>query len=122
MHDLDWLGGLRSGWIPGKFPRPDNRRRTMVTQLADIDWSAILSGPFHPSPPNWSDQVLYFLLVDRFSDGKEDGYHDVKGDVVAGETARYMPADAGNAIDTENRAAQWRDAGGTWVGGTIDGV
>src|SRR3989304_2087591 len=26
---------------------------------------------FHPSPADWRDEVLYFLLVDRFSDGGE---------------------------------------------------
>ena len=26
---------------------------------------------FHPSPGDWRDEVLYFLLVDRFSDGQE---------------------------------------------------
>ena len=30
-------------------------------------------GPVHPSPDDWADQVLYFLLPDRFSDGNEDG-------------------------------------------------
>ncbi len=28
---------------------------------------------YHPSPVDWRDEVLYFLLVDRFSDGREDG-------------------------------------------------
>lgn len=28
---------------------------------------------YHPSPVDWRDEVLYFLLVDRFSDGKENG-------------------------------------------------
>jgi hypothetical protein len=26
---------------------------------------------YHPSPENWQDEVVYFLLVDRFSDGAE---------------------------------------------------
>ena len=26
---------------------------------------------YHPSPADWRDEVLYFLLVDRFSDGNE---------------------------------------------------
>ncbi len=26
---------------------------------------------YHPSPVDWRDEVLYFLLVDRFSDGRE---------------------------------------------------
>ena len=27
--------------------------------------------PYHPSPADWRDEALYFLLVDRFSDGQE---------------------------------------------------
>ena len=27
---------------------------------------------YFPSPVDWRDQVLYFLLVDRFSDGREE--------------------------------------------------
>jgi hypothetical protein len=27
---------------------------------------------YHPSPVDWRDEVLYFILVDRFSDGKEN--------------------------------------------------
>src|SRR4051794_15521740 len=27
---------------------------------------------FFPSPADWRDQVIYFLLPDRFSDGQED--------------------------------------------------
>ena len=26
---------------------------------------------FHPSPGDWRDEILYFLLVDRFSDARE---------------------------------------------------
>ncbi|RMD71296.1 MAG: hypothetical protein D6819_02050, partial [Gammaproteobacteria bacterium] len=26
---------------------------------------------YYPSPVSWRDEVLYFLLVDRFSDGRE---------------------------------------------------
>ncbi len=29
-------------------------------------------GYVHPSPRDWRDQSLYFLLPDRFSDGRED--------------------------------------------------
>jgi glycosidase len=94
----------------------------MVTRLDDIDWPSILNRPFHPSPTNWSDEVLYFLLVDRFSDGKEDGYRDVNGAVVAGETPPYGPTDFGNAVGNDDVAAKWRSAGGTWTGGTIAGI
>ena len=29
---------------------------------------------FHPSPTCWEDEVLYFLMLDRFSDGRERGF------------------------------------------------
>lgn len=28
---------------------------------------------YHPSPADWRDEVLYFLLPDRFSDAQEGG-------------------------------------------------
>lgn len=32
---------------------------------------------YSPSPVAWEDQVIYFLLLDRFSDGNESGYRDL---------------------------------------------
>jgi len=94
----------------------------MIERLRDIDWQTATVGPFHPSPVSWADQVLYFLLVDRFSDGKERGYRDVNGQPVTGATPAFTSGDEGNAVGTEADAAAWRDAGGRWVGGTLDGV
>jgi len=42
-------------------PRPD--------ELASVDLPRRLH--YHPSPDSWQDEVVYFLLVDRFSDGAE---------------------------------------------------
>ena len=42
-------------------PRPD--------ELARVDLPRRLH--YHPSPDSWQDEVVYFLLVDRFSDGAE---------------------------------------------------
>ena len=45
--------------------------------LLDLDFTSLTRRTFTPSPAAWEDQVLYFLLLDRFSDGKEkDGYRD----------------------------------------------
>src|SRR5205823_1202180 len=78
---------------------------------------------FFPSPTAWEDQVLYFLLVDRFSDGNEKGYRDLNGNVVStGPTPLFRPADALNAVQNEADAARWRAAGGRYVGGTLAGV
>lgn len=43
--------------------------------LADIDWTALTLRTYIPSPA-WKDQLLYFLMLDRFSDGQETGFRD----------------------------------------------
>ncbi len=90
--------------------------------IADVDWSALLTGPFTPSPVAWSEQVLYFLLVDRFSDGQESGCRDLAGAPLPGTTPLLTDADRGNAIRTDADAADWRAAGARFVGGTLAGV
>jgi glycosidase len=75
-----------------------------------------------PSPSAWEDEVIYFLLVDRFSDGAEDGFLDATGAPVPGRTPPYRPSDNGTAVATAPGAARWRDAGQSWVGGTLRGA
>ncbi|MDP5181566.1 alpha-amylase family glycosyl hydrolase [Blastococcus sp. BMG 814] len=94
----------------------------MTARIDDLDWTAFRDRRFHPSPSSWADQVLYFLLVDRFSDGREDGYRDIDGNAVPGTTPMLSAADDGNAVGTAGDAAAWRAAGGSWVGGTLEGV
>jgi glycosidase len=93
-----------------------------TARLTDLDWAAALSRPHHPSPSSWADQVLYFFLVDRFSDGREDGVLDAGGHRADGETPLFTPADAGNAVGTAAEAAAWREAGVRWNGGTLGGA
>ena len=52
--------------------------------LADIDFASLTQQAFHPSPAAWEDQVFYFFLIDRFSDGKERDFIDNAGLPVAG--------------------------------------
>jgi glycosidase len=95
----------------------------METRLSEIDFQALCRRQFLPSPEAWEDEVFYFLLLDRFSDGKEIGFRNNDGKVVStGSTALFQPADNGNAITSEALAAEWRDAGGQWVGGTLQGL
>ena len=92
-------------------------------RLADLDFAALTDRQFHPSPAAWEDQVLYFLLLDRFSDGNERGYRDNDGNVIAGGvTPLFQPADANNATATDADAAQWRAAGARFTGGTLKGL
>jgi len=92
--------------------------------LAQIDWSDLTQQhTYHPSPAAWEDHVLYFLLVDRFSDGREAGGHRTNaGKRISARAVRSTPLfnaknDAGNA----DRDA-WLEAGRSWCGGTLAGA
>ena len=47
--------------------------RNIEKSLLDLDFASLTRRTFTPSPAAWEDQVLYFLLLDRFSDGNEKG-------------------------------------------------
>src|SRR3974377_492880 len=87
--------------------------------LLDLDFASLARRTFTPSPAAWEDQVLYFLLLDRFSDGKEQGgYRDIHGrPVTTGSTPLYRPEGPSHV----GYAAGLR-AGGGWQGGTLRGL
>jgi glycosidase len=66
---------------------------------------------FFPSPPDWRDEVLYFLLPDRFSDGGEAGRPLLdRGNLAAARPASF-------------RFDRWAQGGGErWQGGTLRGI
>src|SRR5208337_2420284 len=87
--------------------------------LLDIDFAALTARKFNPSPAAWEDEVLYFLLVDRFSDGNErGGYHDNSGNPVSSGSTPLYTANDTTRVDYE----EWLRTGGTWQGGTIKGL
>jgi len=66
---------------------------------------------FFPSPADWRDEILYFLLPDRFSDGAEVGRPLLDRNNLPGA----RPADF--------RFDRWAEGGGDrWQGGTIQGI
>jgi glycosidase len=71
---------------------------------------------FHPSPADWRDEVLYFLLVDRFSDAKEDSRPLLD--------RRNRAAVRPNGHDGQSwRWDRWAESGAfRWQGGTLKGV
>src|SRR5215471_17024994 len=95
------------------------RSTEIEKSLLDIDFASLRQRTFTPSPAAWEDQVLYFLLVDRFSDGNErGGYRDNNGNPVqSGNTPLYTENDT-DRVNYED----WLGAGGTWQGGTIKGL
>ena len=94
------------------------------SRIADIDFAALMARAFFPSPTHWEDEVLYFLMLDRFSDAKETNVLDNDGFLVTrpGGTPMFEPGDEGNAIGTPADALSWREAGSRFVGGTLLGL
>ncbi len=87
--------------------------------LLELDFGSLARRAFTPSPAAWEDQVLYFLLLDRFSDGNEkNGYRDNEDrPVESGSTPLCQPGEKGRTdYDV------WLSAGKGWQGGTIAGL
>jgi glycosidase len=107
------------------FPRRPGM--PVEARIADIDLAALSAGrTYHPSPTAWEDEILYFLMLDRFSDGRERDYLSNDGTAVAASVVATTPvftdADRDNATSTEADAALWRNAGSGWCGGTLKGL
>lgn len=91
-----------------------------MKSIAEINLNKLTENKtFHPSPDLWEKQVLYFLMLDRFSDGKEKLYKDNEGNTVKdGETPPYNPES-----DYENDTSDKRDEAGLgWNGGNLKGL
>src|SRR6185312_1635791 len=69
---------------------------------------------YTPSPADWRDEVLYFLLPDRFSDGKEERRE------LLTQTRRAALCATPARPDIDWRA--WAASGARWQGGTIAGI
>jgi glycosidase len=94
-----------------------------LRRASEIDFRALVNRTFHPSPTAWEDEVLYFLMLDRFSDGFETQYLDNDGaPVTTGTTPPLRREERGNAVTGEESAREWREAGARWCGGTLNGL
>jgi len=71
---------------------------------------------YYPSPADWRDEVLYFLLADRFSDGQESNRPLLDRSNRA--AARPRGSDGQNW-----RWDRWAESGAfRWQGGTLKGI
>jgi glycosidase len=77
-----------------------------VTSLADVDLTP--AAEVHPSPADWADQLLYFLLPDRFSDGQETDRPLFERD----NPDKFRP----------QSIADWMKSACCYQGGTIHGI
>jgi hypothetical protein len=87
--------------------------------IAEIDFAGLTKRQYTPSPDCWADQVLYFLMVDRFSDGEEKGgYGDANGQpVTTGATPLATSDDIGSVP-----YGPWLGEAAGWQGGTLKGL
>lgn len=91
--------------------------------LSEIDFKSLCNKKFHASPDNWEDQVLYFLMLDRFSDGKEDNYLDNDEKLVKnGKTPLLTDKIKENALLNDASRKQWDNYGTKWNGGNLKGL
>lgn len=98
--------------------------REIEKNLSDINFKELTSKTnYNPSPVAWEDEVLYFLMLDRFSDGNENEYIDNNGqNVINGTTPLYRDSDNSNAISNDADKTKWMQYGERWNGGTINGL
>lgn len=96
----------------------------MERRISDIDFTSLTHNKsFHPSPCAWEDEVLYFLMLDRFSDNNEKGYRDNNGKIVkSGATPKYTPKDRYNGVQTQADRENWQNSGEIFVGGNLKGL
>jgi glycosidase len=82
-------------------PRPSSVREVLLPRRER----------YYPSPSDWRDEVLYFLLPDRFSDGREDSRPPLdRTNLAAARPATF-------------RFDRWSESGGgRYQGGTIKGI
>jgi glycosidase len=69
---------------------------------------------YFPSPIDWRDEVLYFLLPDRFSDGNEKKRKLLTRSEIEELRKEYIREDIDIAL--------WGKSGKNWQGGTINGI
>jgi glycosidase len=69
---------------------------------------------YTPSPVDWRDEVLYFLLPDRFSDGREN----TRSVLTRQRIIELRQSTSRPDINWR----EWADSGRRWQGGTLAGI
>jgi len=81
-----------------------------VKRKADFDLDDIIANKeYFPSPDHWEEQILYFLMADRFSTGEEKELYNPDNDYE-------------NAVQDQKSRQRWEEYGDRWNGGTLKGI
>ncbi len=82
-----------------------------IRSIQELDLS--VERELYPSPPDWRDEIIYFLLVDRFNDGVERPlYNGVRG-VVPDRPDAGVPFQGGTLKGVTERLSYVRTLGAT---------
>ncbi len=71
------LGGISSGKPISQLQNVDE-----LTSISELEFEP--KGDVHPSPSDWRDIIIYFLLIDRFDNGRSDIHPFVSADCSKG--------------------------------------
>ncbi len=96
-----------------------------MNTISDIHLPDISRGrKYTPSPQNWEELIIYFLLADRFSDGNEQGYIDAGGrEVSSGNIPPYSaPEDFDMILKDKVLEETWYAFSEKRNGGTLQGI
>src|SRR5262245_50376230 len=92
----------------------DGGRPETLAAVRTLLGRAVTEGGYTRSPVDWRDEVLYFLLPDRFSDGRESSRP-----LLTRERIRSL-RQAPSRPDINWR--EWSSSGRAWQGGTLAGI
>jgi glycosidase len=112
---------------------PPLRRAALafLTAAVPLAWAAGPALKLHLPSPDWRDQVIYFVVTDRFADGDPSNNDQGAGEFKAGDRSRYNGGDLAGLVQqlpyvrglgatalwiTPPVANQWLDPSGSYAG------
>lgn len=103
---------------------PATGDQQLLQSIAEIPWEELIKNrSYFPSPHRWDDELIYFLLVDRFSDGREaGGYADGQGQPVQASPGRTTPLFSFSVDAYSAERGTWFESGKNFCGGHLAGV
>ena len=99
-------------WTPHVLMEGAQPPKTLAEARALLDRARREGARYFPSPTDWRDEVLYFLLPDRFSDVAD------RDPLTRAELRALRQAPSHPTIDWQ----KWAASGRRWQGGTIPGI
>lgn len=94
-----------------KWPERDPRKLKIP--------GGVIERTYYPSPEDWRDEVLYFLLPDRFSNGQESAERLLTEDLSSTQGIEKIRQIRGSSWNWQN----WQTSGAEYFqGGTLPGI